>query len=140
MTCTAMRDRDQKPRPRILHVGSDQNVLRAVSKVLDANAEVMSVNSIDKARRALAASRFDVAVLEVAPALGSGLELVQELRDTSDDTVPLVVFSPQDANPVFAEQIRSALINSCTPIGTLGATLRKRLLASTPPSDDKIDK
>ena len=129
--------RDRNPRPRILHVDSDQNALRAVSKLLDANAEVMSVDSIDKARHALATGRFDVAVLEVALALGSGLELLQELRDTAGDTIPLVVFSPQDANPVFAEQIRAALINSRTPIGTLVATLRKRLLASAPPSDDK---
>ena len=41
-------------------------------QVLHGHAEVMSVNSIDKARRALAANRFDVAVLDVALAEGSG--------------------------------------------------------------------
>ena len=130
--------RNRSPRPRVLHVDSDQEALRAAAKVLDAHAEVMSVDSIDKARRALAAGRFDVAVLEVALALGSGFELLQELRDTAGDTIPLVVFSPQAANPVFAAQIRAALINSRTPIGTLVATLRQRLLSSTSSSGDKI--
>ncbi len=132
--------RDRNPRPRVLHVDSDQDALRAVAKVLDANAEVMSVDSIDKARRALATGRFDVAVLEVALAVGSGFELLQQLRDTAGDTIPLVVFSPQDANPVFARQVRAALINSRTPIGTLVATLRQRLVGGRPPSDDKIVK
>jgi len=132
--------RDRNPRPRILHVDSDRDALHAVAKVLDANAEVMSVDSIDKARRALAVGRFDVAVLEVALALGSGLELLQQLRDAAGDTIPLVVFSPQETNPVFARQIRAALINSRTPIGTLVATLRSRLLSAHPPSDDKIVK
>ncbi len=126
--------RDRNPRPRILHVDSNLDALRAVSKVLEGHAEVMSVDSIDKARRALAAGRFDVAVLEVALALGSGLELLQELRDTAGDTIPLVVFSPQDANPTFGEQVRTALLNSRTPIGTLIATLRQRLVGHPPPS------
>lgn len=127
--------RDLNSRPRVLHVDSDKNALSAVSKALDGTAEVMSVDSIDTARRALTASRFDVAVLEVALALGSGLELLQELRDAAGDTIPLVVFSPQDANPVFGEQIRAALIGSRTPIGSLVATLRKRLMVSSRPAN-----
>ncbi len=87
--------RDRSARPRILHVNADQDVLRAVADALDSRAEVMSVDSIDKARRALAECRFDVAVLDVALAEGSGFELLHELRDSEGDEVPLVVFSPQ---------------------------------------------
>lgn len=129
--------RDRSARPRILHVNSNQNVLRAVAKALNANAEVMSVDSIDKARHALAESRFDVAVLDVALAEGSGFELLHELRDSEGDEVPLVVFSPQDADPVFAVQVRSALIKSRTSIDSLVAVLRKRLMQGCSLSDDK---
>ena len=123
--------------PRILHVESDRELLRVVASALGAKAEVMSVDSIDKARRALAASRFDVAVLDVALAAGSGFELLHELRDSDGDAIPLIVFSPGDTNPAFAAQLRSALIKSRTSIDNLIAILQKRLADDSPPSRDE---
>jgi len=108
-----------------------------VAKALGAKAEVMSVDSIEKARRALAANRFNAAVLDVALAAGSGFDLLHELRDSEGDAIPLVVFSPPDANPVFAAQVRGALIKSRTPIDNVIAILRKRLVGSSLPSNDK---
>jgi PAS domain S-box-containing protein len=119
--------RNGSSRPRVLHFDSDPDVLRVVAKALDASAEVMSVDTIDKARQALAANRFDVAVLNVALALGSGFDLLHELRDNEGDAIPLVVFSHEDANPVFANQVRAALIKSRTSIDSLIATLRRRV-------------
>jgi signal transduction histidine kinase/DNA-binding response OmpR family regulator len=124
-------------RPRILHVDSNPELLRVVAEALGAKAEVMSVDSIDKARRALAANRFDVAVLDVALAAGSGFDLLHELRNSEGDAIPLVVFSPPDANPVFAAQVRGALIKSRTSIDNVIATLRKRLAGDSLPSNDK---
>ena len=129
--------RNGHTRPRILHVDSDPELLRAVAKELGAKAEVMSVDSVDEARRALAANRFDVAVLDVALAAGSGFELLHELRNSEGDAIPLVVFSPQDANPAFAVQIRAALTKSRTSIDNLIATLRKRLAASSLLANDR---
>ncbi len=124
-------------RPRILHVDSDPELLRVVANALGAKAEVMSVESIDEARRALAANRFDVAVLDVALAAGSGFDLLHELRDSEGDAIPLVVFSPHDANPISAVQVRAALIKSRTSVDKLVATLRKRLVGSFSPLNDK---
>lgn len=129
--------RNGNTRPRILHVDSDPQLLRVVANVLGTKAEVMSVDSIDKARRALATNRFDVAVLDVALALGSGFDLLHELRDSEGDAIPLVVFSPPDALPVFSSHIQSALIKSRTSIDDVIAILRKRLEGSSLPSNDK---
>jgi PAS domain S-box-containing protein len=129
--------RNGKTRPRILHVDPDPKLLRAVAKELGAKAEVMSVDSVDEARRALAANRFDVAVLDVALAAGSGFELLHELRNSDGDAIPLVVFSPQDANPAFAAQVRAALTKSRTSIDKLIATLRRRLATSGLPAIDR---
>jgi DNA-binding response OmpR family regulator len=129
--------RNGKTRPRILHVDADAKLLRAVAAALGARAEVMSVASIDEARRALAGNRFDVAVLDVALAAGSGFELLHELRDSDGDAIPLVVFSPNDANPVFAVQVRAALTKSRTSIDNLIATLCKRFTAHSSPDRDK---
>jgi signal transduction histidine kinase/DNA-binding response OmpR family regulator len=129
--------RNGTTRPRILHLDSNRDALGVVAKALGAKAEVMSVDSIEKARRALAANRFNAAVLDVALAAGSGFDLLHELRDSEGDAIPLVVFSPPDANPVFAAQVRGALIKSRTPIDNVIAILRKRLVGSSLPSNDK---
>jgi signal transduction histidine kinase/DNA-binding response OmpR family regulator len=129
--------RNGNTRPRILHVESDPELLHVVANALGAKAEVMSVDSIEEARRALAANRFDVAVLDVALAAGSGFELLHELRDSEGDAIPLVVFSPRDSNPVFAAQVRSVLIKSRTSIDNLITILQKRLAGSSLPSNDK---
>jgi DNA-binding response OmpR family regulator/two-component sensor histidine kinase len=117
-------------RPRILHLDSDRDTLRLVAEALSAKAEVMSVESIEEAQRALAENQFDVAVLDVALALGSGMALLHALRDREGEAIPLVVFSPQDTNPLFANQVRAALISSRTSIDSLIATLRRRLLSA----------
>jgi len=129
--------RNANTRPRILHIDSDPELLRVVARALSAKAEVMSVDSIDEARRALAANRFDVAVLDVALAAGSGFDLLHELRDSEGDAMPLIVFSPRAANAAFAVQVEAALTKSRTPIENLIAVLRRRLTASTLPSNDK---
>ena len=83
-------------KPRVLHLDANRDALRTVAKALGASAEIMSVCSIDDARRALADNRFDVALLDVALALGSGFELLHALRDSDGDGIPLVVFSPHE--------------------------------------------
>jgi signal transduction histidine kinase/DNA-binding response OmpR family regulator len=128
---------DRTTPKRVLHVESDPELLRAVASALRARAEVMSVDTIEAARRALAANRFDVAVLDIALAAGSGFELLHELRDSEGDAIPLIVFSPPDANPALAGQVRSALIKSRTSIDDLVAILKKRLAGSSPPAHDK---
>ena len=76
-------------------------------------------------------------MLDVALAVGSGFELLHELGDNEGDAIPLVVYSPQDANPVFAVQVRAALIKSRTSIDNLIATLRKRAGGESPSANDK---
>ena len=100
----------ESPRPRVLYVDSNRKMHRAIAKALSAKVELMSVGSIDRARRAIAANRFDIAVLDVALALGSGGDLLHELRCSEGDTIPLILFSPRDA-PQYGAQLRDDLLN-----------------------------
>jgi DNA-binding response OmpR family regulator/anti-sigma regulatory factor (Ser/Thr protein kinase) len=112
-------------RPRILHV-SDPDELHVVSRALNAAADWVSVESIDAARRALAANRFDLAVIDIALAAGSGLDLLPDLRDTEGRAVPVIVLSAQGANPTCAAQVKAALTKSHASIDQLITTLRRR--------------
>jgi CheY-like chemotaxis protein len=114
---------DPNRRPRILHVDDDNVVARALSEI----ADVVTVDSIEEARRALKASDFDLAVLDVALAPGASPALLPELRDSKGNLIPVVVFSAGEANLVDDAQEHAALANSSISIDSLVATVRDRL-------------
>jgi DNA-binding response OmpR family regulator/nitrogen-specific signal transduction histidine kinase len=112
-------------RPRILHVDDDATVLGVVAQALDATADVVSVDSLEAARRALRSRHFDLAVLDVALAANSGLDLLPDLYDGNGDPIPVIVFSAQGANRACAAQVREVLTKSRASIDHLIAILSK---------------
>lgn len=129
--------RDDSVRPRILHVDDDADVLGLVAQVLARSADVVSVSSVDKARQALAAQQFDLAILDVALAAGTSLDLLPDLRDSDGDPIPVILFSAQGANPACAARTHAALAKSSSTIESLIATLRKRLGTKSSPVANK---
>jgi PAS domain S-box-containing protein len=124
-------------RPHVLHVDDDRDVLHVVAEALRAEAEVTSAGSLDEARRALAAGRFDLAVLDLALADGFGLDLLPDLHDRNGDAVPVVVFSAQDKNSVVADRVEAMLTKSRTSIDGLVCILRRIVASKTGPRHDK---
>jgi DNA-binding response OmpR family regulator len=124
-------------RPRILHVDDDAAVLGIVAQALDATADVVSVDSLEGARQALRLHRFDLAVLDVALAADSGLDLLPELRDSEGDAIPVVVFSAQGANRLCATRVQQALTKSRASIDHLISILSKGLNRQTSALPDK---
>jgi signal transduction histidine kinase len=110
-------------RPRILHVDEDNSVARALSEIGD----VVTVNSIEEAQRALKAGDFDLAVLDVALAKGAGPDLLPELRDSKGNIIPVVVFSVDGASLASDAMVQAALVKSHTSIDSLMETVRDRL-------------
>jgi DNA-binding response OmpR family regulator len=120
---------DANRRPRILHVDEDHDVARALSEI----ADVVTVNSLEEAQRALKAGDFDLAVLDVALAKAASPDLLPELRDSKGNAIPVVIFSAQGANSVRDVQEEAALAKLHSSIDSLVAAVRDRL-ASRPTS------
>jgi signal transduction histidine kinase len=116
-----------KRRPRILHVDDDNAVARALSEIGD----VVTVHSIEEARRALKNADFDLAVLDVALAKEATPDLLPELRDSKGNMIPVVVFSSKGADLAADAQVEAALVKSHTSIDSLVATVRDRLASRT---------
>ena len=55
-------------------------------------------HSIDEARHALAAHRFDLAVLDLVLSQASGLDLLPDLRDADGNAIPVILYSARAAN------------------------------------------
>jgi DNA-binding response OmpR family regulator len=111
-------------RPRILHASDDPAVLRSVADALRSTTDVVSVDSVKAARRALAENGFDAAVLDVTLAEEFGLDLLPDLYGTDGHTIPIVVFSAKDTPEVNA-RVLAVLTKSRASIDSLIATLRK---------------
>ena len=117
---------EQRKRPRVLHVDDDCDVLAVVSHALRAIADVVSVGSVEDARRALATDRVDLAVLDISLGAGSGLDLLPDLRDGRGNVIPVIVFSAKGAASLACdEQVQAVLTKSHASL--LVETVRDRL-------------
>jgi PAS domain S-box-containing protein len=114
-------------RPRVLHVDDDYDVLALVTHALRATADVVSADSIESARRALATDRIDLVVLDIMLGADSGLDLLPDLRDSLGNAIPVIIFSARGAGFPCDEQIEVAFAKSSSSLNSLVATVRDRL-------------
>lgn len=120
---TVLDGRRRSGQPQILHVDDDPDVLRLVATALEYQAVITSVGGVKEARAALRQRRFDLAILDLGLADGSGLDLLPDLRQPDQSPVPVIVFSAQDADPQVAATVQAYLTKSRTPIDRLVATV-----------------
>lgn len=115
-------------RPRILHVDDDRDALVVVTNALRTTGDVVSVDSVEGARRALATDHFDLAVIDISLNIGSGLDLLPDLRDGHGNLIPVIIFSAHGAGLACDQQIQAALAKAHGSLETLVATVRDRLV------------
>jgi PAS domain S-box-containing protein len=114
-------------RPRILHVDDDYDVLALVAHELHEIAHVVSADSVESARRTLAADRIDLAVLDISLGEDSGLDLLPDLRGRFGHAIPVIIFSTHGASLPCDEQVHVALSKMNSSLESLGAAVRDRL-------------
>jgi signal transduction histidine kinase len=110
-------------RPRILHVDEDPVVARALGEIGD----VVTVNAIEEAQRALAAGDFDLAVLDAALAKAASPNVLPELRDSRGNAIPVVIFSARGAKAAQDGHEQAALAKLHSSVEGLMAAVRDRL-------------
>jgi DNA-binding response OmpR family regulator len=130
--------REANGHPHILHVDDDPEVLAVVARALGTTAEVVSVDSIEEARRALAAHHFDLAVLDIELGPVSGLELLPELRGDRGRAIPVIIFSAHGANLVSDPQFQASLSKSRAALDSLVTTVHGRLTPRSSPVSKEI--
>ena len=107
--------------PRVLHVEDDPDVVALLATALEGHADVFAAPSVAAARALLERREFDLAVVDLTLADGSGIELLPELRAAGRKPLPVVIFSAQDADPTTASLVDAYLTKSRTPISSLVA-------------------
>jgi CheY-like chemotaxis protein/anti-sigma regulatory factor (Ser/Thr protein kinase) len=117
----------ESARSHVLHVHSDSDVRDAVTQVLAPIADVVSVDSLDEARCVLASKHFDLAIVDIALPVGSGLDLLPALRNSEGETIPVVIFSTQNADLARDAQVPVTAAKPRDAMDRLLATVRDRL-------------
>lgn len=107
--------------PRVLHVEDDPDVVALLATALEGHAEVVAAPGVVAARTELRRQSFDLAVVDLTLADGSGIALLPELRAIGRKPLPVVIFSAQDADPSTASLVDAYLTKSRTPISSLVA-------------------
>jgi PAS domain S-box-containing protein len=130
--------REANGRPHILHVDDDPDVLEVVAQALGTTANVMSVDSIEDARRALSTHTFDLAVLDIELGPVSGLDLLPELRSGTGRAIPVIIFSANGANLVRDPQVQASLAKSRDALDSLVTTVHDRLTPHSSPASKEI--
>ncbi|HEY4403631.1 MAG TPA: PAS domain S-box protein [Xanthobacteraceae bacterium] len=130
--------REVNGHPQILHVDDDPHVLKAVARALGTTATVTSVDSLESARKALAARQFDLAVLDVGLGPVSGLELLPQLRGRAGHALPVIIFSAQGANTATDPRVQASLSKSPAGLDRLVATVHDRLTPHAAPARREI--
>jgi len=125
-------------RPRILHVDDDHDMLDMVAHALASTAIVVSVDSIDDARRELMARHFDLAVLDISVGEACGLDLLPQLRSRDGTPIPVVIFSAHGAELAPNPQVEANLSKSRAALDALVAAVHDRLTLSASHSREEM--
>jgi len=110
-------------RPHILHVEDDPDLVQVTKALLDDMADISHVPSLKEAREQLATHKFDLVLLDLGLADGSGVDLLDELKGRC----PVVIFSAQNPSHDISVQVNAALTKSLTSNEQLLVTIKKIL-------------
>lgn len=97
--------------PNILHIEDEDEIRKVVAQVLQAEAHVVSADSLKSARQKLSQEKFDLVILDLLLPDGHGTELLPLL---SQRHIPVVVFSSLELDQKYAEFVSQALIKAKT--------------------------
>jgi len=111
-------------RPHVLHVDDDRDILDVTRTALADVADVVAAESLAAAREALARRRPDVVILDLGLPDGSGLEILPDLTDADGRSIPVVIYSAQEADARTAPAVQAVLTKSKMSLTQLARTVR----------------
>ncbi|MDR9436398.1 MAG: response regulator, partial [Thiohalophilus sp.] len=119
-------------KPRVLYVEDDVDLQNVIGRMLQEQVALFRATSLQEAREQLASQNFDLILLDVNLPDGSGLTLLEQLRDQRPPPAT-VIFSNRDLDNDVTTQVSAALCKSNTSQQTLLETLAACLQQRTRP-------
>jgi PAS domain S-box-containing protein len=128
--------RDKKP--RVLHVEDDESICTLVSMALSPEVDIVTANTLAKARELLSSQTYDLIVLDIRLPDGSGIELLSELR-VSSSHMPVVLFSAQQPSHEITGMVQAALVKTQNSLESLLESVRHLVRRDSTARQDSPD-
>jgi len=98
--------------PRVLHVEDDADLGKVMMAMIGDSMDYVCVHTFGEARRLLQKERFDLAILDIGLPDGNGLDLLDTLKDSDNDGMPVIIFSSDGVSLETAAKVEAALVKS----------------------------
>lgn len=99
-------------RPRILHVEDDADFRRILANSLRGEAEWSGAATLREAETLINGGRFDLVVLDIDLPDGSGLDLLERLKNAPGGPVPVLILSASETDNGVRQRVEAALVKS----------------------------
>lgn len=111
-------------RARILHVEDDVPLTLLVSELLSDDADVIAAHSVQEAQQRVQQETFDLIILDVSLADGSGLNMLNALRQPEGTTPPVILYSATEPSREISQLVEAALVKSRDSVEQLLRSVR----------------
>ncbi|MGY2733730.1 ATP-binding protein [Sphingomonas sp. UYP23] len=122
--------RSGTPRPTILHLDDDHDVLLVTEAALRLEANVLTATDLAAARKLIDTHVIDLAILDFDLGGASGLDLLPTLASAQDAAIPAILFSARDVGADVTDRVDAVLVKSRSSIRDLKAAIRRILVAA----------
>lgn len=112
-------------RPKVLYVEDDHDLTKIVSTMIGDDVEMIIEPTYEGAVHLIQDERFDLIIIDVGLPDGSGLDLLNVLKNTMNSLVPVVIFSGEEVNQNVAAQVEAAMVKSRSTNKELVDTIRE---------------
>ena len=117
------------PRPTILLLDDDLDVLLVTEAALQSEARVLKATDLATARAVIESHTIDIAILDYDLGGASGLDLLPALA-RARRAIPAILFTARDVDAGVADRVDAVLVKSRSSIGDLKAAIGRILPAA----------
>ena len=117
-------DGPKRGRARVLHVEDDVPLTLLVRELLSDDADVVAAHSVSVAQQVLQQEPFDLIILDVSLADGSGLNVLSALRQPEGGTPPVILYSASEPSREISQLVQGALVKSRDSVDQLLRSVR----------------
>lgn len=98
--------------PEVLHVEDDADLSLVLGSAMQGKINLTAAPTLSDARKQLSNCRFDLLIVDVTLPDGSGLNLLEELRQDPGFTTPVMILSANDVPSVVQAQVAATMVKA----------------------------